>query len=96
MFYGATRFRLTCLFSRLKQIIASSDWLDSLWQKRKNLDNIPKTLIWGLKDIAFREKEFNVWKNELTNTSIVRLDDVGHYPHEEASEIFIEELKKIK
>ena len=78
-----------------KHIVASSGWLDSLWQKRDNLTDIPKTLIWGMKDIAFREKEFNVWNNELTNKTVIKLKDVGHYPHEEATEIFIEELKKV-
>jgi haloalkane dehalogenase len=77
-----------------KQIIASSDWLDSLWQKRKNIDSIPKTLIWGMKDIAFREQEFDVWNKEITNKTLVKLDNAGHYPHEEASDKFIEEIKK--
>ena len=77
-----------------KQIIDSSEWLDSLWQKRENLINIPKTLIWGMKDIAFREKEFNIWDSELSNKTVIKLDNVGHYPHEEATEVFVEELKK--
>ncbi len=47
-----------------------------------------------MKDIAFREQEFNVWNKELTNKTVVKLDNVGHYPHEEATEIFVEELKK--
>ena len=77
-----------------KQIIDSSEWLDSIWQKRENLINIPKTLIWGMKDIAFREKEFNIWNSELSNKTVIKLDNVGHYPHEEATEVFVEELKK--
>lgn len=77
-----------------KQIIASGDWLESLWQRKKNLDGIPKTLIWGMKDIAFREQEFNVWDKELTNKSVIKLNNTGHYPHEEAADIFIDELKK--
>jgi haloalkane dehalogenase len=78
-----------------KQIIDSGNWLDGLWQKRQKLDDISKHLIWGMKDIAFREKELNVWIKELTRTKIIKLDDVGHYPHEEATGIFIKELKKI-
>lgn len=77
-----------------KQIIASSDWLDSLWQKRHNLNTIPKTIIWGMKDIAFREKELNVWINEFNDARVLKLDNAGHYPHDEASELFIQELKK--
>jgi haloalkane dehalogenase len=77
------------------QIIGSSDWLDSLWKKRSRLNPIPKTLIWGMKDIAFREKEFNVWNSELTNTTVIQLENVGHYPHEEATKQFIQELEKV-
>jgi len=47
-----------------------------------------------MKDIAFREKEFNVWNNELTDKTVIKLENAGHYPHEEATKIFIEELKK--
>jgi hypothetical protein len=47
-----------------------------------------------MKDVAFREKEFNVWNSELTNTTVIQLENVGHYPHEEANQIFIQELKK--
>jgi len=78
-----------------KQIIASSDWLDRLWLKRKNLDEISKTLIWGMKDIAFREKELNVWNRELTNKTVIKLENVGHYPHEEATDVFIDRLQEI-
>ncbi len=78
-----------------KQIIDSSDWLQSLWNRRESLNNIPKTLIWGMKDIAFREKEFNIWNKELSNTTAIKLENVGHYPHEEATEVFIEALKKV-
>jgi haloalkane dehalogenase len=77
-----------------KQIIASSDWLDSLWGKRKNITSLSKTLIWGMKDIGFREKEFNVWSQELTNKTVIKLDNAGHYPHEEATDLYIKELKK--
>ena len=35
----------------------------------------------------------NIWDKELTNKTVVKLNNVGHYPHEEATEEFIEELK---
>lgn len=78
-----------------KQIIDLSDWLDGLWQKQHNLNELPKTLIWGMKDIAFREKELQVWNSELKNKTVIKLDNVGHYPHEEATDLFIGELKKL-
>ncbi len=79
-----------------KEVIGSSDWLDSLWQQRDKIKDIPATIIWGMKDIAFREKELNAWENLLTSKKVVRLDNVGHYPQEEAAQTFIHELKHIK
>lgn len=78
-----------------KQIIASSDWLDSLWQKRKSIEDIPATVIWGAKDVAFEESQLHIWKNILNNKTIIKLDTVGHYPYEEAADLFIRELKKV-
>jgi haloalkane dehalogenase len=78
-----------------KQIVGSSDWLDSLWQSRKKITDIPATLIWGMKDIAFREKELAVWMNELSNKTVTKLENIGHYPHEEAPARFVAEVKKI-
>lgn len=78
-----------------KEVIGSSEWLDSLWQQRDAIADLPATIIWGMKDIAFREKELHVWDELLTNKRVIRLDHVGHYPQEEASDIFIKELKDI-
>ena len=76
-----------------KQIIASSSWLDSLWQQRQKINSIPTTIIWGMKDVAFREQELNYWISNWNNPKIIKLDTIGHYPQEEAPEILIEELK---
>lgn len=48
-----------------------------------------------MKDIAFREKEFDIWNSELTDHKAVKLENAGHYPHEEATEIFIKEIKRV-
>lgn len=77
-----------------KQIVASDNWVASLWQKRKNIHNIPKSFIWGMKDPAFKEADLNSWIQEFNPQTVIRLDHAGHYPHEEASEIFNEELKR--
>ncbi len=66
-----------------KQIIASSSWLDSLWSQREKLKHKPTLILWGKKDIAFREKELNIWRNELTNCNVMEFDNVGHFVQEE-------------
>ena len=67
-------------------------WLDSLWQQRDKIKDLPTTIIWGMKDIAFREKELNVWIDLMTNKKVIKLENIGHYPQEEATNIFIKEL----
>jgi haloalkane dehalogenase len=43
-------------------------------------------LIWGMKDIAFREKELNTFEGLFTNSKTVKLEDTGHYVQEEMEE----------
>lgn len=75
-----------------KQIIGSSEWLDELWKKKENINTIPTTLIWGMKDIAFREKELKKWIEHWVNPKVIKLDNVGHFPQEEEPETLIKEL----
>ncbi len=51
---------------------------------KKYLETIEQTI---------REKELNVWDNLMTNKKVIKLDNVGHFPQEEATDIFIRELK---
>jgi haloalkane dehalogenase len=75
-----------------KQIIGSSEWLNELWSKREVLKNIPTTIIWGMKDIAFKEKELLKWISNLNEPKVIKLENVGHYPQEESPQVLIEEL----
>ncbi len=79
-----------------KQIIGSSEWLDSLWQQRKKINDIPTTIIWGMKDIAFREQELNYWVKHWINPKVIKLKKTGHFPQEESPEVVIVELKEQK
>ncbi len=76
-----------------KEVIASDTWLDSLWQQRDKIKYLPTTILWGMKDIAFTKRELKVWKDLMTNKKVIALDEVGHYPQEEVTDLFIKELK---
>ena len=76
-----------------KEIIGSSKWLDSLWGQKEKINAIPTTIIWGMKDIAFREQELNYWIEHWKNPKVIRLQKIGHFPQEEAPEDVIKELK---
>jgi len=76
-----------------RQIIGSSAWLDALWQQKDKINSIPTTFIWGMKDIAFREKELNYWVSHWHNPKVIKLENAGHYPQEEDPQVLISELK---
>jgi haloalkane dehalogenase len=75
-----------------RQITRSAKWLDTLWQQREKINSIPTTFVWGMKDIAFREKELNYWIANWNNPKVIRLDETGHYPQEEAPDVLINAL----
>jgi haloalkane dehalogenase len=66
-----------------KQIIAASDWLADLWERRDALDGKIKLFAWGMKDIAFREKELKTWVWHFPDVKVVRYPDAGHFLAEE-------------
>jgi haloalkane dehalogenase len=76
-----------------KQIIDSSKWLNSLWSRREAINQKPATFIWGLKDIAFREKDLNYWTTNWNGAKVIRLENAGHFPQEEQPQVLIYELK---
>ncbi|MBI5626011.1 MAG: alpha/beta fold hydrolase, partial [Nitrosomonadales bacterium] len=69
-----------------KQIVASTPWLAQIWSKISALRDKPALFVWGMKDIAFREKELQRWLSAFPNSQTVRLDTVGHFVQEEAPE----------
>lgn len=71
-----------------KQIIASSAWLNSLWQQRAALNGKVALIAWGMQDIAFREKELNTWHKAFPQATVLRFPKSGHFiPDENPAEL---------
>jgi haloalkane dehalogenase len=66
-----------------KRIIDSGEWLDSLWSQRDKIKDKPALILWGMKDMAFREQELNKWSSLFTNCKVIRYGDTGHFVQEE-------------
>jgi haloalkane dehalogenase len=77
-----------------KEILASTEWLHSLWSQKERIANIPTRIFWGAKDIAFRDKELETWRNLLKNAEVTIFEDAGHYLQEEKNQFIIPEIKK--
>jgi haloalkane dehalogenase len=76
-----------------KQIIASTPWLAQLWGKMRVLRDKPTLFVWGMMDVAFREKELKRWQQVLPNSIALHLNTVGHFVPEEAPEQFGEAVE---
>lgn len=66
------------------RIIGSTPWLAQIDAALPRLRAIPTLIVWGMKDIAFREKELLRWQRTLPGARVVRLPGVGHFVQEEA------------
>lgn len=78
-----------------RHIVASGEWLGTLWERRERIAQLPVIIVWGMKDIAFREKELLRWQSLWPEAKLLRLGKVGHYPQEEAPETLIAELLSV-
>ncbi|MBD3237429.1 MAG: alpha/beta fold hydrolase [Candidatus Eisenbacteria bacterium] len=67
-----------------KQITAATPWLREIWDGIDRITGKPTLIVWGMKDIAFREKELRRWEQAFPQARRVHLDSVGHYVQEEA------------
>ena len=78
-----------------RQIIKSSDWLSSLWQRRSALASKRILLAWGMKDIAFREKELRQWQAAFPAAQTVMFPDTGHFVAEEQAKELAHQISVI-
>ena len=66
-----------------KQLTGSSDWYDSLWQRRDRIKDKPALVAWGMKDTAFGKADLERWMELLTKAQVVRFKDAGHFVQED-------------
>ena len=74
-------------------IVGATEWVRSIWDDRASFVGKPALVFWGAKDIAFRKKELDRWKSELSDCEVHELDDCGHFLAEEAPERILPTLR---
>lgn len=68
-------------FIYARELLGSSAWFDTLWQRRDRITSLPALLLWGTKDPAFATA-LPRWRAVLTDAEVVEWADVGHAPPE--------------
>ena len=76
-----------------REIIGSSDWLATLWNRMGMLQHVRVTLAWGMKDVAFRARELNRWLEAFPRATVVRLEDTGHFVTEEHPDAVVRAIR---
>jgi haloalkane dehalogenase len=71
------------LWALARALLGSSDFYDSLWQRRDRLAALPALILWGMKDSAFQPPLLQRWRRALPGARVVELAEAGHWPHEE-------------
>jgi haloalkane dehalogenase len=77
------------------QIIGASDWLQELWDRRTVLQDKEILIAWGMRDIAFREKELDTWVRAFPRARVIRFGDCGHFVSEEKPAELMDEIRKL-
>ena len=83
------------LFALAQSLLGSSAFYQSLWNRRDRLRDVDAHVLWGLKDSAFQPHILERWKTVLPQARVVRFDDAGHWPHEEAPDACVRALAAI-
>lgn len=68
------------------ELVGSSDWFASLWERVGTLRDLDVTLVWGMEDPAVDPSALERWRTALPDARVVELPNVGHFPQEEAPE----------
>jgi haloalkane dehalogenase len=77
-----------------KQIIGSSDWLQSLWARRAAIADKPALILWGRRDIAFRPTELRRWRALFPQAPVHEYREAGHFLAEELGPALCPILKR--
>jgi len=78
----------------LQQLIGSSEWYQTLWQRRAAIQDKPALILWGMKDIAFKQKELDRFKALFPAARVECFPEAGHFLQDEAGEQIVPLMKK--
>jgi haloalkane dehalogenase len=83
------------MFAFAQQMAAGAPWCAGLWERRAALADIPASLVWGMKDVAFGPKFLARWRELLPEAPVLELPDAGHFVQEEAPTQTVDALRAL-
>lgn len=81
------------LFTLAQSLLGSSAFYAAWWARRAALEQIPMSVVWGMRDSAFGPAVLQRWIEAFPHARITRIEDAGHWPHEERPDAVIAALR---
>ena len=75
--------RVEVLWALARAINGSAAHYDDLWRRRAALADWKVSIVWGMRDDAFRPAMLDRWRVAAPHAQITTLAGAGHWPHEE-------------
>jgi haloalkane dehalogenase len=91
--FRSRRARGDVLWALARGIDGSAAHFDGLWRERAALADVPALVLWGMRDGAFRRPMLERWRAITPQARFVELPDAGHWPHEEAPDLVVREVR---
>jgi hypothetical protein len=76
-----------------RELILSSKWLESLWDRRHLLEDIPMLLLWGDTDLMSGEYGLQLLEASFPEARAIRLQDTGNFVPQNAVKRSIVEMR---
>ncbi len=69
-----------------QSLLNDQDWFETLWNKRKILQDKPILFIWGMQDQWVTPQYLDKFSSGFPKSVIRRIETAGHFPQEESPE----------
>lgn len=86
--------RVLVLHALAKSLLGSRAHYQSLLDRIAALRRVPVLIAWGMKDSAFQPYQLERWRSLLPDAAVVKIENAGHWPHEEEPQQVIEAIQR--
>lgn len=77
------------------ELAGSASFYDELWNHRAELAKLPTAIVWGRADPTFGDRELARLTDVLPRAQVHALEDVGHFPAEEAVDALVNAVRAL-
>jgi haloalkane dehalogenase len=86
--------RVRVLHTLARSLLGSRAHYQSLFDRLDALARLPVLIVWGMKDSAFQPYQLERWQRLLPDARVERIEDAGHWPHEEAPARVVDAIER--